>query len=126
MSRYTITPETIEAVTRAGFDVYMRTPDDSWLIFTDGKNLGNLQNSAFGGFDLSTIHVPNLESGTGYRLEDGVGLADLTPDFLRRAFIYRPNWAPGTRTVQKFDGIEAYRKSSPFHAAYHLIAQGQR
>lgn len=90
----------IEAVSQAGFDVYMRADQgarlcgDTWLYFTDGKQIGYLQVAPFGGgYTLSTVHVPNRQVGAGFSLGDDVlSAAQLTPENLARAFMHAPAW----------------------------------
>lgn len=112
----------IAKVQSFGFDVYMRQPDATYMIFTDGTHLGYLQVGK-AGISLSTVHRTNSNIGTGF----GVGErdADLTKDDLIACFITAPFWAsPHHRgQVKKWRDIEQYRASSPFHAGYELVPQ---
>lgn len=110
----------IAKVQSFGFDVYMRKTTDSWLIFTDGKNVGYLQDGGFG-FTLTTVHAPNSTSGTGYQIERDVPAFDKA--MLERCFLLAPLWA-ATRDIQsvrKYRDIEAYRASSSFCSEYGLV-----
>lgn len=117
--------ETIDHVASLGFDVYMRDPKDTWLIFVEGDKLGNLQEARFGGFDLSTVHKPNTRCGTGYRVADSIPLPDA--ETLRKAFWNAPDWAwiKDVVLVEKYKGIEAYRKANRFNEAYQLVAKAK-
>jgi hypothetical protein len=69
-----MSPEIIEQVTAAGFDVYMRDPKDTYMFFTDGKNIGYLQDDRLAGLTLSTVHKANRSTGTGFRIAEGLSL----------------------------------------------------
>lgn len=120
-----IDEHTIKAVARAGFDVYMREPKDTWLIFTDGTRIGYLQNDGpFRGISLSTVHIPNTTTGTGFKLDDGLSVADLTPSKLGEALAHAPHWASGHDrvSVHKWKNFESYKASSRFNGEYKLVA----
>lgn len=109
--------ETLAAIHKSGFRVFMRHINDSYCHFTspDGLSIGYLEESRFGGFNLCTVHVPNTSSGTGYQVErESAG--PLTSEFLSRAFILRPWWATDPMP-QKWKSWEAYAKANPFNAA---------
>lgn len=104
-----------------GFDVYMRDVKDTWLIFTDGKRIGYLQDERLGGFGLSTVHVPNTSSGTGYQIERNADGFD--KEALERCFVSAPHWAREPRSVVKYKDIGAYINANSFNREYKLMAQ---
>jgi hypothetical protein len=113
----------IDKVAAAGFDVWMRDPKDTWMIFTDGKNLGYLQFDRMAGYTISTVHMPNKTSGTGFQIERHV--SDFDRATLARAFIHCPDWfRRDAESVLKYRGIEDYRAANNFNAAYQLVAKG--
>lgn len=104
-----LTPETLDAIAAVGFSVY-QSPDSHWrtyAFFTDGRNIGYLENNRLEGLRLSTVHVPNRDSGTGF----GMGpLATITREALSVAFAWAPDWA-GQRdrdSVRKFPSVAAF------------------
>lgn len=104
-----------------GFDVYMRDPDNTFLYFTDGTNIGYLQDSSWDGLSLSTVHAPNQTTGTGFQVE---GHTDkLTKEALMDAFALAPGWASGSQraSVKKYPNMEAFLRSSSFHGEYKLV-----
>lgn len=110
----------IDAVASAGFDVWMRNPKDSWLLFTDGKNIGYLQDDRLAGYCISTVHKPNTSSGTGFQIARHV------PDFgrgmLLGAFAHCPEWyRRDASSVHKYKDMEDYRSESSFNQSYHLV-----
>jgi hypothetical protein len=112
----------IDAVAAAGFDVWMRDPKDTWMLFTDGKNIGYLQSDRMAGYTISTVHIPNTTSGTGFQIERHV--ADFTRDMLARAFVHCPDWfRRDAASVRKYRDIEHYRAESSFNEAYQLVAK---
>ena len=108
----------IKTIIEQGFKVYMRKRTDSWLYFVEGDKIGYLENNRLQGFTLTTVHIPNKDSGTGYAIGPTGGMLDA--DTLRRAFVIRPHWATGP-TPTKWKNIEALIKSSMFAGEYHLI-----
>jgi hypothetical protein len=106
-----ISPETVAAIAALGFDVY--APEKgltSYLYFTDGTNIGYLQNDRFRGPTLSTVHVSNRTTGTGFSLDQP---ARLDRDELEKAFVIAPSWASGSElaSVVKYADIAAFVKS---------------
>lgn len=113
----------IAAVAAAGFGVYMRDKNDTWLIFVDDANLGYLQNNDYGGFSISTLHMANRTTGTGFRVAEDLSEVDLTRDKLAEAFVVAPAWAMrDAATVRKWRGINDYKRSCSFNAEYRLVA----
>lgn len=125
----------IDAVAAAGFDVYMRDPRDTYLLFTDGKNIGYLQDDRLAGYCISTVHMPNTTTGTGFQIERHV--SGFTPEMLRRAFATAPSWAAQREfrfpfygdvqygSVRKYRDMEHYLCSDSWHAGYRLVAKGK-
>lgn len=112
---------TIDAVKAAGFRVYMRHINDSWLYFTsqDGSQIGYLQEARFGGYGLSTAHIPNKDSGTGYQVyRDWSG--PLTAENLSKAFAVIPPGFYGPAPT-KWKSWDAFAKSNSFNAEYKEI-----
>lgn len=112
----------IDAVAAAGFEVWMRDPKDTFMLFTDGRNIGYLEDNRLYGYSISTVHIPNKSTGTGFQIERHV--SELTKDRLERAFISHPSWARGDEisSVKKYRDMEHYRSGNRFNAEYRLIA----
>jgi len=114
--------ETIAKVQSFGFSVYMRKPTDSYLFFTDGKNIGYLQDGDFGGgFSFSTVHKPNTTTGTGYQI--GRNVDDFTEADLKSCFVTAPEWAwPRDRpSVVKYRDIGEFIDRDSFNRELKLI-----
>lgn len=113
--------EIIEQVQSYGFHVYMRVEADSWMIYTseDGKQLGYLQVERFGGISISTVHIPNSTSGTGYQIERHVDSFDKAA--LEAGFTLKPHWARGDFTPAKWRDIEHFKASNRFNGDYQLV-----
>jgi hypothetical protein len=113
--------KTIYAIQKAGFRVYMRSPKDSWLYFVDDADrIGYAQETRSGFVSISTVHVPNSETGTGFVLDD---IPSLSADNLAKAFVIAPRWATGRQraSVKKWASWKAFKASSPFNANYKMI-----
>ena len=48
-----------------GFTVYRRGENDTYMFYSDGTRIGYIQRERFGGWSVSTVHVPNRHTGTG-------------------------------------------------------------
>ena len=115
MSRYTpIEPETLDAIAKLGFAVYQ--PADghkTYLFYTDGTRIGYLQKGDFGGLSISTVHIPNRTTGTGFQVTDDAAPAlVLTRSELERGFLHAPEWA-GTaarEATRKWPDMAAFLK----------------
>lgn len=88
----------IDTMKAAGYRVFMPT-DPAWktyAFFEKDNRVGYVECDRFHGFKLSTVHVPNRTSGTGYRLTtEPVG--KLTPELLHQAATTSvPAWASRT------------------------------
>jgi hypothetical protein len=113
----------IDAINRAGFAVYMRDEKDSYLLFTDGTNIGYLQEDRSAGLSLGTVHIPNTRTGTGFGVAQGLTEDDLTNEVLSRAFVHAPDWAGSDRnTVVKWKDISHHGRANSFNAGYKLIS----
>ncbi len=111
----------IEAVAAAGFAVYMRAVTDTYLFFTDGTKIGYLQVGLGGGYSLSTVHIPNKSTGTGF------GVADpnvLDREALEKALIHTPHWVgrDAANTVRKYRDMEDMRSRDAWNAELKLVA----
>ena len=116
-----ISHKTIDAIHKSGFRVYMRTPNDSWLYFVDDADrIGYAQETRSGFVSISTVHVPNRTTGTGFFLDD---IPSLSANNLAKAFVIAPSWETGgdRASVKKWESWEAFKASSPFNADYKMI-----
>ena len=114
-----ISAETIALIKSFGFDVYMRSPKDSWLYFTDGKRIGYLQNDFGGGYSLSTVHKPNISTGTGFDV--GRNIYDLSKEVLERAFMFAPSWSYDHHTIVKYPDMHAFIAANQFNKEYKPV-----
>lgn len=112
----------IDKIKRLGFRVWMRHPEDNFLLFTDkdGKKIGYLQDSGPEAISMSTVHKPNHTSGTGYGMFKHVDEMDLSREDLDACFCLYPQWADSKSrdSVKKWKGIDEYRAANKFNAAY--------
>lgn len=111
----------INAVQAAGFEVWMRDPmQDTWLLYTDGKNIGYLQDG-WRGISTATVHVPNTTSGTGFLSDEFIPVIDR--ETLERAFMHSPTWADSRsrESVKKYRDMEHFRSENAWNAAYQKV-----
>jgi hypothetical protein len=103
-----LSEETLDAIAACGFAVYQNTDPHwrSYAFFTDGNHIGYLQPGWFGGVDISTVHMPNPRSGTGF----GMGPVErINREDLSLAFVLAPHWADrdSVVSVRKWASIDA-------------------
>lgn len=116
-------PLPIEQIKALGFDVYARKIDhQSGVIthgyYTDGINIGYIQSARDHGIhSISTVHIPNRESGTGFGLGD---IDEITKEVLESAFKPYPKWANGKqkKSVVKYANWEAFQNANKFNKEY--------
>jgi hypothetical protein len=88
-----------------GFTVLM-SPDPNWqtyFFFSDGKNIGYVEYDRSRGFRFSTVHKPNLQTGTGYSIDEGMP----TIENAKKAFIVAPAWARNDK-VNKYRDLQEF------------------
>lgn len=106
-----ITDDTLDTIAALGFQVWM-SPDphrQTYLFYTDGTRIGYLQNDCLAGFEVSTVHVPNRTSGTGYRMTDDRDRFTMTRECLERGFAHVPAWA-----ARDYGSVRKYRDMAHF------------
>lgn len=98
----------IEKIKSFGFRVFQRKGGDNHAFFSDGKNIGYIENAGRG-LKCSTVHIPNRTTGTGY----GIEISEISKSELEKAFCIVPHWAsPGDiPSVVKYSSLEAFLKS---------------
>lgn len=123
MSRYNLTAATISAITACGFDVY--APESglkNYLFYTDGTRIAYFQNDTLEGFTISTVHIPNKTTGTGY----GLGpISSITREALEAGFLHSPYWVTrrDRESVRKYADMTQFLKARTF-APLSLCAKG--
>lgn len=120
--------EIIDKVAELGFDVYMRDPKDSFMLFTDGKNIGYLQMDSTAGLMLTSVHKPNQKTGTGFVIANNLDLTQLDRETLSSAFIRAPHWAwaGDMSAVVKYRDMDSYLSANSWNAGYKLTAEFAR
>ena len=110
----------IDQIKSYGFDVYMKDPKDTWLYFTNGTSIGYVQDDRISGISFSTVHKPNSQTGTGFRLDDG--FTNVSKDELEKCFQV-PQWASvRDRAMTKpYENIEAFINADDFNKQYKKV-----
>ena len=82
----------------------------TWLHIGDDTGVCYVQ-VTYGTFQLSSVHVPNRTSGTGYQLHESLSMEDITPELIHEAMqIGVPHWHRGDSIPEKYTSIEDYLK----------------
>ena len=115
--------ETIKKIAASGFDVYMRDESDTFGYFTDGSNIGYFQEQPLEGLTLSTVHIPNRTSGTGFRLDAPETISAAS---LAKAFAHSPEWADSRAraSVRKYRNVADFLAYDNWHKTFRLVAKG--
>lgn len=110
-----ITQNILDLIKQAGFQVHMRHVNDNWCYYTDGTQIGYLQQDRLGVVSISTVHKPNSITGTGFSMGATLDLP--------RGFIHSPGWADSRdrASVVKFKDWDAFVKSSPWNKEYQHV-----
>ena len=109
--------EYIEMMKAQGWKVYKRTPEGifkcEYCYCTDGTNIAYVQWSD-GRPQVSTVHLPNKQTGTGFQFADSI-----TPASVRKAMdCVAPSWASNKdrARVHKWKNWEEFHKANSFNA----------
>ena len=107
-----------------GCAVYMRNAGDMWLLYERDGRIGKFENG-FSGPCIVTVHKPNTGTGTGFKMCDTTETP--TEDELELGFALAPAWAYRSQIerVEKYRGIEDFRKASAWNGAYRLVKEGE-
>lgn len=107
-----LSPEILDAIAAVGFDVYQSSDPrwQSYAFFVEGDGIGYIENDRSYGLTLSTVHIPNRVSGTGFSLRDTIGKVEITRQCLALAFMHAPGWASDAmrRSVAKWPSVESF------------------
>lgn len=116
--------EIIAHIRSLGYAVWMRSPDNCWLIYERDGRIGMFENG-FSGPRILTVHKPNFVSGTGFKMCDTTETP--TEHDLAQGFYAAPGWAQRCQieSIEKYKGIEDFRKASAWNGAYRLIKEGE-
>lgn len=108
--------DTLGTIAGLGLTVY-QSADPAWqtyAFFTDGQRIGYIENHRLEGLRLSTVHIPNRSSGTGFGVARDRPVM-LTLEGLSEAFAMYPSWASQTdrESVRKWPSVESFLKAKP-------------
>lgn len=114
----------LRAIHAAGFKAYMLPGEplpleDPFAYYTDGTNIGYIALGARG-FNVSTVHKPNLRTGTGFRVVTDatyIGKSSLEMGFFRA-----PHWASGkaVESAVKYKNFDDWHQATKWNSGYEL------
>jgi hypothetical protein len=111
----------IPQILAAGYRVFVRNGGDTYAYFTDGNDIGYIEN-AWRGVTISTVHIPNHDTGTGF----GMGsVSAISRETLSAAFTHAPHWARESdrQSVRKYRSIESFLKANNWGGGLHEVAE---
>ena len=111
----TITQDTIDSIKGFGFKVYQRKDSDSWVYYTLNDSIAYLENAYFGGFNISSVHIPNVSTGSGYQIKRDVVLDKWN---LMQGFS-GPSWT--NCRSNPFKDMDSFINSCAFNNSYREI-----
>ena len=94
-----------------GFNVYTSCKDPVTYFHFEDKNgaIGYCQDdSGFGGFSFSSVHKPNITTGTGFGISNRIDYPTIT--HAREALVMYPSWASSldVKSVKKYKNMAEY------------------
>lgn len=95
-----------------------------YATVTDGSHFANIEKDHFHGYNVSTVHIANRKTGTGFRIAERVD-SEKAMEALRVALLTdTPFWAPESdrKSVKKFASIDAIlEKERKFWKDAHVV-----
>lgn len=110
----TTTDTMIGLIKSCGYRVFMRDPKAEYCFYTDGERIGYAQWSRHSSAYVSSVHMPNKKTGTGYQIDHAI-----TPETLEKAIkCHTPLWAgqSDAAATKKYKSWEEFHKSSRFNS----------
>lgn len=105
----------VSFIKAAGYRVFMRRPStDEYCYYTDGARIGYAEWTGYRGPCVSSVHVPNRTTGTGFSVAD-----EITAESLRDAIsCHAPDWATARErnSVRKYPSWTAFHGQDAWHA----------
>lgn len=105
----------VSIIKNAGYRVYMHKPQiDEFCFYTDGTRIGYAQWSGIRGPCVDSVHIPNIQTGTGFKVAD-----EITPESLEEALAcHAPDWAAPRdhASVRKYPNWEAFQSANDWNA----------
>ena len=102
----------VEMMRAEGWQVYARDKGE-YCYVTDGTHIAYVQWSD-GRPQVSTVHVPNTQTGTGFQFAD-----EITPEIIRLAMdCVAPSWAKDRdrQSVRKYKDWNEFHNSNSFNS----------
>jgi len=106
----------IKTVMDAGYEVWMRDPGDTWLMYTDGVRVASVDQSFMRPPRISTAYKPNKEYGSGFVVVSG----DLSPRQLEAGLDLAHKMAREGK-VRAWNSWEEFHKDNLSNAGYKRI-----
>ena len=95
-----------ETLQREGLRCYW-SDESRWQTFMyvgDDTGVAYVQHDWMDGWSVNTVHVPNSDSGTGFRIADTARVDDIQ----QAIKISKPHWYQHGEPVTKYPSIDAY------------------
>jgi hypothetical protein len=101
--------ETVKTLKGWGFRVFINENNDCYCYISDGKQIGYIEIDRLGGYNFSTKHKENKQTGTGFAIARN---AVLTKENAEKCFAFAPDWVLGRdlHTVEKYT-LDKYLKT---------------
>lgn len=100
----------IKQVKSLGFQVYAPEKLSTYFYYIDGYNIAYMQLKD-NGFYINTVHKPNRQTGTGFRMMD-IYENEINKENLQKGFCLAPEWATikDIKSVKKYTSIDEFLK----------------
>jgi hypothetical protein len=99
-----------------GYQVFINPNNHKYAFFSDGIKIGYVQENFGGGYSFSTVHKPDKQIGTSFRMDEG----PINKENAEKCFLLAPNWALGCDLgrVRKYT-LAGFLKSYPHLAEFN-------
>ena len=105
----------IKVLLKNKFKVYAPLRKDeavTYIHIEKNKNIGYIQGDSYRGLNFTTLHKPNRETGTGYRMHTEI--YEPTIKHAESTFAHHPYWARKSEipSIKKWGSFKEYATSS--------------
>lgn len=104
--------EFIKKLLKNDFKVYRNAGREkvTYVFIEKNNNIGYIQDDYYGCLNFSTVHKPNRNTGTGFRINKD-GICKPTIKDAESTFVLQPSWAKSRHAdIEKYKSFDDYRK----------------
>jgi len=81
--------EIAEQLKTLGYRVFINPKNNEYAFFSDGVKIGYVQECFGGEYSFSTVHKPDIQIGSAFRMTEG----PINKENTEKCFLLAPDWA---------------------------------